>query len=71
MIVAVLLGAIVVVVCVSGFVMRRNTSAPLRGVYLDVDGAHEDAIVDSLQEFGPRRGNRGFDMQHWTSVHWG
>lgn len=73
--IVVLLVAIVVVVCISGFVKRRS-SAPLGGVFLDVSGAHHDTVVGSLQQYRPHghrphAGAQGFDMQHWTSVHWG
>lgn len=48
--IVVLLVAIVVVVCISGFVKRRS-SAPLGGVFLDVSGAHHDTVVGSLQQY--------------------
>lgn len=71
LIVPVLLGTMVLVLLVHGFVLRRRTSDYDHGVFFDVGASHHQVFADSMQDFAPSPRRRGFDTKYWTDLHWG
>ncbi|HEY9407967.1 MAG TPA: hypothetical protein VIP77_00170 [Jiangellaceae bacterium] len=71
MIVPIILVAMVVVLMIHGFVLRRRRSSYDHGFFFDLGGSHNHTFVNSMQDFSPAPRGRGFDTKHWNSVYWG
>ena len=71
MVVPIILGVMVLVVVLQGFVLRRRRSIDDHGFFFDVGSSHTHTFVNSMQDFSPAPRGRGFDTKHWTSVYWG
>lgn len=66
-ILAVMLG----ILFLHGYVVRNRTSHHVHGVFFDVSGSHNQAFVNSMQDFAPGPRRRGFDTDHYMSMYWG
>lgn len=71
MVVPIILGVMLVVLLLHGFVLRRRKSTYDHGFFFDLGGSHNNTFVNSMQDFAPTPRSRGFDTKHWTSVYWG
>lgn len=71
MLVPILLAVMLAILLLHGFVVRRRTSHSEHGVFFDVNGSHDHALVNSMQDFAPTPHARGFDTKHWASLYWG
>jgi hypothetical protein len=71
MVVPIILVAIVAVLVLHGFLLRKRRSVYHHGVYFDVGASHTLTMVESMQDFAPSPRRRGFDTQHWNSIYWG
>ncbi|WP_026875328.1 hypothetical protein [Jiangella gansuensis] len=71
MIVPILLVAMVAILLVHGYVLRKRTSYDEHALFFDVNGSHDQTFVGLLQDFAPSPRSRGFDTKHFTSIYWG
>ncbi|WP_162606627.1 hypothetical protein [Jiangella asiatica] len=71
MIVPILLVAMVAVLLLHGYVLRKRATHDEHGIFFDVNGSHNQTFANSLQDFAPSPRSHGFDTKHWTSVYWG